>query len=116
MYTTPKPGLADLCSNGAHTDMDVSVFEKSIDALFSLVCQNGRTGIYMELFYRRTVSGYTKDRYSGRKKMYQITGGINTHKGLIFRLGIFVQQQDGAPGRGCAHAGTLNKNRTTDDI
>ena len=29
VYTTPKPGLVDLYSCGAHTDMNVQTFEKS---------------------------------------------------------------------------------------
>ena len=33
LYTTPKPGLVDMNNNGAHTDMDVPLFEKSADAL-----------------------------------------------------------------------------------
>ena len=33
VYTTPKPGLVDLYSCGAHTDMNVQTFEKSAEAL-----------------------------------------------------------------------------------
>ncbi|MFW5631079.1 MAG: triphosphoribosyl-dephospho-CoA synthase, partial [Acetivibrio ethanolgignens] len=29
VYTTPKPGLVDTYSNGAHKDMDVALFERS---------------------------------------------------------------------------------------
>ena len=28
VYTTPKPGLVDLATTGAHTDMDVHTFER----------------------------------------------------------------------------------------
>ena len=30
--TTPKPGLVDLYSNGAHTDMDAGTFRRSAEA------------------------------------------------------------------------------------
>lgn len=33
VYTTPKPGLVDTWSCGAHTDMDVHTFERSAEAL-----------------------------------------------------------------------------------
>lgn len=33
VYTTPKPGLVDLATTGAHTDMDVHTFERSAAAL-----------------------------------------------------------------------------------
>ena len=33
VYTTPKPGLVDLYSSGAHKDMNVDTFEKSARAL-----------------------------------------------------------------------------------
>ena len=33
VYTTPKPGLVDLATNGAHSDMDVHTFERSALAL-----------------------------------------------------------------------------------
>ena len=33
LYTTPKPGLVDLANCGAHTDMDVPLFERSAASL-----------------------------------------------------------------------------------
>ena len=33
VYTTPKAGLVDRRNRGSHTDMDVSLFERSADAL-----------------------------------------------------------------------------------
>ena len=44
--TSPKPGLVDLYSNGAHTDMDAETFRRSADALrpfFVKMAQEGLT-------------------------------------------------------------------------
>lgn len=89
VYTTPKPGLVDRYSNGAHTDMDVHTFEKSAAALqpfFVRAAFEGMTfpGSAEELFLRL--------RHMGQKAeadMYAATGGVNTHKGLIFTMGLY---------------------------
>lgn len=89
VYTTPKPGLVDLYSCGAHCDMDVHTFERSADALrpwFIRMAEQGRTvcGTPEELFGEIRKTGVLAEQ-----AMYRATGGVNTHKGLIFTLGIF---------------------------
>ncbi|MCT4619986.1 MAG: triphosphoribosyl-dephospho-CoA synthase CitG [Marinisporobacter sp.] len=85
---TPKPGLVDRKNNGAHNDMDFFTFVDSSTALG-------------KVFYECTLAGM---RYSGEikgllqvirpigkmgeEKMFEVTKGVNTHKGLIFSLGI----------------------------
>ena len=98
VYTTPKPGLVDLATTGAHTDMDVHTFEKSAVALhpwFVRMALEGETfqGTPRELFLKIRTYGIAAEQ-----EMYQATGGVNTHKGLVFTLGIF-----------CAAAGRLKK-------
>ncbi|MDL2301638.1 triphosphoribosyl-dephospho-CoA synthase CitG [Lachnospiraceae bacterium OttesenSCG-928-D06] len=89
VYTTPKPGLVDLYSCGAHEDMDVSTFEKSAKALRPFFIQMAALGYELnvspeELFRRiREVGVKAEDA------MFQGTGGVNTHKGLLFTIGIF---------------------------
>lgn len=89
VYTTPKPGLVDLYSNGAHTDMDVHTFERSAQALRPYFCSMAARGYLMdagpeELFRKIRATGIAAE-----KAMYRATDDINTHKGLIFTLGIF---------------------------
>lgn len=89
VYTTPKPGLVDLYSNGAHCDMDVHTFERSADALrpwFVRMAEQGRSicGTPEELFGEIRKTGVLAEQ-----AMYRATDGVNTHKGLIFTLGIF---------------------------
>lgn len=89
VYTTPKPGLVDLYSCGAHSDMDVAAFERSAKALYPYFVQMAALGyeLYVspeELFQKIRVVGMEAER-----AMYRATGGVNTHKGLVFTLGIF---------------------------
>lgn len=85
---TPKPGLVDRDNTGAHRDMDFYTFIESTTAL-------------TEVFYRCTYAGLTLEDRSinlldyirpigleGERKMFQATAGVNTHKGLIFSLGL----------------------------
>lgn len=87
--TTPKPGLVDQETNGAHKDMDFSTFQRSAAALepwFSAMAELGMTldGTPEALFLALRPVGQQAEQ-----TMYQATGGVNTHKGLIFTLGIY---------------------------
>ena len=85
VYSTPKPGLVDLANNGAHKDMDVELFEKSADALtqyFYDAATLGMRGCSMaELRERGLVA---------EQEMYAATGGVNTHKGMIYSMGLLL--------------------------
>lgn len=89
VYTTPKPGLVDFYSQGAHKDMDLHIFRKSADALlpyFTSMAEQGYTLLCTpeELFLKVRRTGVQAE-----EAMYQATGGVNTHKGLIFTMGVF---------------------------
>ncbi len=86
--TTPKPGLVDLHDNGSHRDMDCGTFRKSAAAISPFLGEMGEIGrewggSLPELFGRiRPVGVRAEDA------MFAATGGVNTHKGAIFSLGI----------------------------
>lgn len=86
---SPKPGLVDRFNSGAHKDMDFFTFMASSAALgpyFSICAAEG-----MKLPGRRPQELFRALRDIGRqaeKIMFEATGGINTHKGLIFSLGM----------------------------
>jgi triphosphoribosyl-dephospho-CoA synthetase len=85
LYATPKPGLVDLNNNGAHSDMDVPLFEKSAAALLPYFEDAARMG--MEL------CGIKPLRERGKRaeeEMFAATGGVNTHKGLIYSMGLLL--------------------------
>jgi holo-ACP synthase/triphosphoribosyl-dephospho-CoA synthase len=85
LYTTPKPGLVDANNNGAHSDMNVSVFEKSADALapyFEDAARFGMEGCSIEPLRERGIRA--------EKEMFAATGCVNTHKGLIYSMGLIA--------------------------
>lgn len=87
--TTPKPGLVDRRNSGSHRDMDIFTFMDSSTALGPYFARCVRTG-------RDTAArpaGRTLDalRWPGKLAegtMLSVTGGVNTHKGAIFSLGL----------------------------
>ena len=89
--TTPKPGLVDLRNNGSHTDMDVNTFRKSAHALrpYFIECISigmlGKQLAPAEVFASLRAAGLDAER-----DMYEATGGVNTHKGLIYSMGVLL--------------------------
>ena len=85
----PKPGLVDRLNAGAHADMDIFTFIDSACSLRDYFETCARTG----LAYRRADATDCFDalRTPGllaERAMYGATGGVNTHKGAVFSLGI----------------------------
>ncbi|MBR5301271.1 MAG: citrate lyase holo-[Clostridia bacterium] len=86
----PKPGLVDRDNAGAHTDMDIFTFIDSACALrdyFETCVQTGldcREGKPQDCFDHLRTPGLLAEQ-----AMKDATGGVNTHKGAIFSLGIY---------------------------
>lgn len=86
---TPKPGLVDMTSRGAHTDLSWHLMCTSASALqcsFSAMAQAG-------LVIEDTVQLRHRIGLLGRlaeTRMMQATGGVNTHRGAIWALGLLV--------------------------
>ncbi len=94
--TTPKPGLVDLRNNGSHKDMDVNTFRKSADSLESYFVECVRIGIKTKNnSHAETFKQLRSIGIEAEKTMYRATGGINTHKGAIYSMGVLL----GAIGR-----------------
>ncbi len=91
---TPKPGLVDRHHSGAHKDMDIYTFMSSASVLYPY-------------FYRFVIHGlnagekslqeiFRSARYLGieaEEAMLKATHGVNTHKGIIFSIGIICIAQ-----------------------
>lgn len=88
VYTSPKPGLVDLYSNGAHKDMDVSTFERSAAALKPYFALMAMEGIKNFSDPKLLFANIRKLGLDAEKAMYEATAGVNTHKGIIFNMGI----------------------------
>ncbi|WP_265459221.1 triphosphoribosyl-dephospho-CoA synthase CitG [Enterococcus sp. HY326] len=87
---TPKPGLVDRFSNGAHQDMDFFSFVDSIISLrpfFSDYLKAGfqHNGSFSELFQKLRLIGIDAE-----KAMMKATKGINTHKGANFSFALLL--------------------------
>ena len=89
-YTTPKPGLVDILTQGAHTDMDVHTFEKSASAICPYFTEMACAGADPMLPPSDLFPTIRRIGRDAELAMYRATGGVNTHKGLIFALGLFV--------------------------
>ncbi|MCI5642493.1 MAG: triphosphoribosyl-dephospho-CoA synthase [Peptoniphilus sp.] len=84
---SPKPGLVTLLDTGAHVDMDY------IDFLNSALVLHDYFKIAYELGEKSSGEDYDELRKFGiiyEKKMKDATHGANTHKGIIFSLGLMV--------------------------
>lgn len=94
--TTPKPGLVDLANNGSHKDMTPHTFKNSAQALLPYFEECVRLG--METARELSDTTFGKLREAGleaEKIMYKATNGVNTHKGIIYSMGVIL----GAIGR-----------------
>jgi triphosphoribosyl-dephospho-CoA synthase len=94
----PKPGLVSMHDNGSHRDMDAATFMRSLFALrhyFRLICLAGGAGAPFGTLKRLGIEA--------ERRMLRATGGVNTHRGAIFSLGLLCA----AAGRASAHGGDL---------
>ena len=95
---TPKPGLVDRANSGAHNDMDHVLFTRSIEAIapwFGVFEELGEA--YADREPREQLRLLRPAGIACEQAMFTATGGVNTHKGGVFSLGLL-----------CAAAGRLN--------
>jgi triphosphoribosyl-dephospho-CoA synthase len=85
----PKPGLVDRLNNGAHHDMNLRLFLTSARSLrpYLSFCaeaawQCGDTATLFPVLKARGMAA--------EQEMFRATGGVNTHKGAIFSLGVLT--------------------------
>ena len=86
---TPKPGLVDQLNTGAHQDMDIGTFRASAEAIapwFSVFFQLGLAECNLPV--RHLLTLLRADGLACERDMFRATGGVNTHKGSIFSLGL----------------------------
>ena len=86
--TTPKPGLVDLHDNGSHQDMNVLTFYQSTYAVapyLTAMFQAGRRYSKEDIFPVIRRIGIDAE-----KEMLERTEHVNTHKGMIFSMGIIL--------------------------
>lgn len=102
----PKPGLVDRCGSGSHSDMDFMLFANSALALGPTFTACAYTGLSRGSIapdwvvsppegdnqYRRIDSEFLSELRAigieGERRMFEATGGVNTHKGALFVVGL----------------------------
>jgi cytidyltransferase-like protein len=85
--TTPKPGLVDKDSNGAHRDMDYALMQRSIDTLHPYFVKLALLGCADAL---PTHTSIRDIGIEAERAMLSATNGVNTHKGALFSMGLAV--------------------------
>lgn len=86
---TPKPGLVDRNNSGSHRDMDIFTFLRSIAALGDYFLECAQIG--EETAHLPAKDTFPRLRQAGihaEQAMFAATGGVNTHRGAIFTLGL----------------------------
>jgi triphosphoribosyl-dephospho-CoA synthase len=95
----PKPGLVSLVDTGSHDDMDATTFVRSLFSLrryFQDIALAGARGDGFDVLRGLGIDA--------ERRMLAATGGINTHRGAIFSLGLLCAAA-GRAGRGTGAQG-----------
>lgn len=86
---SPKPGLVDSRGSGAHQDLTLALMERSAHSLtrtfYTLALQSWQRPADAAL--RQLVGRVGRE---GEQHMMLATGGVNTHRGAIWALGLLV--------------------------
>jgi triphosphoribosyl-dephospho-CoA synthase len=86
---TPKPGLVDMRGSGAHSDLTWLLMCGSAVALQPAFCRMAQAGhaIRDPEQLRHRIGAIGRDAEAA---MMDATGGVNTHRGAIWALGLLV--------------------------
>lgn len=92
LLVEPKPGLVCPGSSGVHRDMNAFTFARSLATFPPWLADCARAGAThaggeepLPLYERLKARGLQADA-----AMFRATGGVNTHKGLVYSLGLLA--------------------------
>ena len=111
LATFPKPGLVSHVDQGSHRDMDASTFRASAAALrpfFAELAVAGAAGAAMPALRRIGIAA--------EAAMRAATGGVNTHRGAIFGLGLLCAAAGAIRVPQCGELGAFVRQRYAADI
>ncbi|MGE7990525.1 triphosphoribosyl-dephospho-CoA synthase [Pseudomonas sp. NPDC089554] len=94
---SPKPGLVDRRDSGAHRDMTLTLMHASALSLWPCFRQMAEAALFhgeIGLPLRAALGRIGRD---GEAAMLATTGGVNTHRGAIWALGLLVAARALAP-------------------
>ena len=107
LNTTPKPGLVDRNDNGAHKDMNLAMMNRSIDALQPYFVKLALLGCNNPMPETEAVRQLGIE---AERTMLNATGGVNTHRGALFSMGLTTL----AAAWCMAHGGTVDEKQLQD--
>jgi triphosphoribosyl-dephospho-CoA synthase len=84
---TPKPGLVDRRGCGAHTDMDLAMLHASAESLRAFFAECASAARQFDLGPELR-AGLGEIGRAGERAMLGATGGVNTHRGALWALGL----------------------------
>lgn len=93
---SPKPALVDRRGNGAHTDLHLGLMHASALSLWPAFKAMAETALdcgEIGLPLREALGRIGRE---GEAAMLATTGGVNTHRGAIWALGLLVAAKPGA--------------------
>ncbi len=107
----PKPGLVTSLSRGAHRDMDFGTFLSSALSLRPFFVEVAQIGWdTFDLAPSDCLGELKRAGLAAEDDMRRATGGVNTHKGAIFSMGLMVA----ATSRGLRSGVVLSPEALTD--
>ncbi len=120
VWASPKPGLVDRENTGAHKDMTYQNFVDSAHALQHCFTRCAQAGAAFSAANSLDDLPHSDDLpqlaaklrsigLAGEAAMYQATGGVNTHKGAIFSLGILCAAAAFVSLQQMEHAGQMKQ-------
>jgi triphosphoribosyl-dephospho-CoA synthase len=93
----PKPGLVSFADAGSHDDMNAATFLRSLFALRHFFVRVAAQGAASAEFAPLATLGIAAEA-----RMLRATGGVNTHRGAIFTLGLLCAAAGAARAAGLA--------------
>jgi len=108
---TPKPALVDRRGSGAHQDLDFALMQRSAHSLlpcFQAISTAARRIGRVDQELREALGEIGRQ---GEARMLVVTGGINTHRGAIWNLGLLLAaaelERSGMVAAPCDHSPPL---------
>ncbi len=92
--TYPKPGLVSRIDSGSHADMDAAAFAASTSAIEPYLADLAAAG-----GQDATMPALRRIGIAAEAAMREATGGVNTHRGAIFGLGLLCAAAGSFAGR-----------------
>lgn len=83
----PSPGLVSPISDGSHQDMDYFLFLDSTSSLIKPMILCAEVGLSSSTT-KQVFTAIREVGKSGEKDMFEATKGVNTHKGMLFLMGV----------------------------